>query len=325
MKRVLKVKQCLDCEAIIQVNRAVIRCEKCQTKYRKDRDAKLHRDRKNGIPSETKPEYVNCRKCGTQRKRGQGIRCKPCTRLRQLDWDRIGENRIKGCEYSAAIRAARTERDKEVARDRKRTKFDIPLDGARKCLGCGCEIELKYMSRRCRPCYAIKKSKGRREVSRRRRSAEKMTLGSFTEDEWEKIVERQRSKCAECRKKKPLQRDHIVPVSLGGTSYAYNIQGLCQPCNLMKSNKITTNCWSLFDAAPGTIFSVPSLRVRVNVPSDVVAQIVEAHSSFKLKSEVAREFGVTIGFVRERWKNLPPRPLNLRYLELVTVSSAFDQ
>jgi len=48
-------------------------------------------------------------------------------------------------------------------------------------------------------------------------------------------------RCAKCGKEPPsvkLHIDHIIPVSLGGTSDSSNIQFLCMECNLKKSNKL---------------------------------------------------------------------------------------
>lgn len=45
--------------------------------------------------------------------------------------------------------------------------------------------------------------------------------------------------CCSCRKrfnKSQIHVDHINPLSMGGDNAITNIQGLCQPCNLRKSN-----------------------------------------------------------------------------------------
>jgi hypothetical protein len=44
--------------------------------------------------------------------------------------------------------------------------------------------------------------------------------------------------CVRCGTSEKLQFDHVIPVAKGGSSDSANIQLLCQPCNLKKSDKI---------------------------------------------------------------------------------------
>jgi hypothetical protein len=44
--------------------------------------------------------------------------------------------------------------------------------------------------------------------------------------------------CTRCGSKSELHFDHIIPVAKGGGSTSENIQLLCKPCNLRKSDKI---------------------------------------------------------------------------------------
>jgi len=87
----------------------------------------------------------------------------------------------------------------------------------------------------------------RRAQKHRRRVALAGGYGSFTKAEWDAIVARQRGRCADCGERKPLTVDHIVPVARGGCNFAFNIQGLCGPCNGRKNDRITDQQWSLFD------------------------------------------------------------------------------
>jgi len=62
--------------------------------------------------------------------------------------------------------------------------------------------------------------------------------GEFTYGEWELLQKQYGNKCACCREKKPLEADHIIPLSKGGVNTIENIQPLCRNCNAMKSAKM---------------------------------------------------------------------------------------
>lgn len=82
----------------------------------------------------------------------------------------------------------------------------------------------------------------------RRRALLLGTNGDHSEAEWQAITGKQGGLCALCGNEAPLVRDHILPISLGGTNFAYNIQGLCARCNGEKHNAIpSTMQLSLWD------------------------------------------------------------------------------
>lgn len=60
--------------------------------------------------------------------------------------------------------------------------------------------------------------------------------GSHTLQEWRDLQEKYGHRCAFCKRETDLTRDHIVPVSKGGTDDISNIQPLCRPCNSRKFN-----------------------------------------------------------------------------------------
>lgn len=68
----------------------------------------------------------------------------------------------------------------------------------------------------------------------RRYAREKHADGKHSFQEWKNLVVEFDNKCAFCRKRKNLTKDHIIPLSEGGTDYIDNIQPLCRNCNSKK-------------------------------------------------------------------------------------------
>jgi 5-methylcytosine-specific restriction endonuclease McrA len=72
-----------------------------------------------------------------------------------------------------------------------------------------------------------------------RRARERNAVGSYTIEQIADLARKQNYKCANCLKsiRKGFHRDHIVPLSRGGSNYISNIQLLCASCNCSKHNK----------------------------------------------------------------------------------------
>jgi 5-methylcytosine-specific restriction endonuclease McrA len=66
--------------------------------------------------------------------------------------------------------------------------------------------------------------------------------GEYTPEQWSDLKARYDHRCLCCGMQEPdieLTVDHVVPISLGGSSDISNLQPLCLPCNRSKHNKIT--------------------------------------------------------------------------------------
>lgn len=72
----------------------------------------------------------------------------------------------------------------------------------------------------------------------RRYAQQQNAEGNHTLEEWQELKKKFNYRCAICRKKKPLTKDHIKPLSFGGTDYINNIQPLCRSCNSKKWKKL---------------------------------------------------------------------------------------
>ena len=66
------------------------------------------------------------------------------------------------------------------------------------------------------------------------RAKRRMAEGRHTTKEWLAVKAAQSNECAICHLVCKLERDHIVALSLGGSNFISNIQGLCRSCNARK-------------------------------------------------------------------------------------------
>lgn len=86
--------------------------------------------------------------------------------------------------------------------------------------------------------------RNRESVSQRnstRRARKMAAAGSFTLAEWEALKADHGHRCAMCRRPESeaaLTRDHIIPLSKGGSDEISNIQPLCRSCNSKKKDRI---------------------------------------------------------------------------------------
>jgi 5-methylcytosine-specific restriction endonuclease McrA len=81
----------------------------------------------------------------------------------------------------------------------------------------------------------------RKADQHRRRARLRNAPGSFSAAEWEAVKAQQDYRCLMCGLCEPLIRltvDHVVPLALGGSNFADNLQGLCHPCNSSKGATI---------------------------------------------------------------------------------------
>jgi len=78
-----------------------------------------------------------------------------------------------------------------------------------------------------------------REYANRRRVRKVDAEGSHTEQEWQELKALYGNKCIYpgCSETTRLTRDHVVPLSKGGSDYITNIQPLCKPHNSSKLAK----------------------------------------------------------------------------------------
>jgi len=61
--------------------------------------------------------------------------------------------------------------------------------------------------------------------------------GTHTHEEWGAVLESFGHRCAYCGADGPLQREHMVPLSRGGSNDIENLVPACRPCNMSKHCK----------------------------------------------------------------------------------------
>ena len=71
-----------------------------------------------------------------------------------------------------------------------------------------------------------------------RYAMDKGAEGRHTLTEWLSVLFGEAYKCVMCGVRGRLTKDHIIPLSKGGTNYIWNIQPLCRSCNSIKHDKI---------------------------------------------------------------------------------------
>lgn len=102
---------------------------------------------------------------------------------------------------------------------------------------------IKYCGFICKVAAQTKyrtRKEARREWWRRRELAERRaaTLGHHTPAEWEALLDQHGHRCAHCGTTERLTRDHIIPLSKGGSDLIENIQPLCHRCNARKGARV---------------------------------------------------------------------------------------
>lgn len=207
--------------------------------------------------------------CGEQfRTRGR-LKCKKCTdanwRERNVERKRAADRagyfanrerrRANGRAYYESHKAqahaqsrawsdANRERRREIERKSQSKRYEAHLVYGRRYAR---ENREKCAERLRR--WARANPEKAKATSERRRARVLGAAGEITALEWAAILKRQKSRCARCGARGKMTMDHIIPLSRGGSHFAFNIQALCKPCNSSKGAKLLAGAQhSLFDA-----------------------------------------------------------------------------
>lgn len=156
--------------------------------------------------------------------------CTKCGIEKPLDMFPKGKNSCKACAYQYQkqwLKNSPTGREKLLVYKRNyNSKPDVKLHAK------------EYQRERT---HTIEGSVVESKSGLKRREAIKKTPNTLTEKQWLKILQMQQNKCQMCGREfsdvlKP-ERDHIIPLSLGGGLTFGNTQALCHSCNSSKGSK----------------------------------------------------------------------------------------
>lgn len=92
-------------------------------------------------------------------------------------------------------------------------------------------------ARQKRRDWAEKNPVKARALKAKRRALEHGSGGTYTEAEWQAILDKYGHKCLRCGATDNLTADHVLPLARGGSNTADNLQPLCMDCNRRKHDK----------------------------------------------------------------------------------------
>ncbi|WP_162908269.1 HNH endonuclease [Allorhizocola rhizosphaerae] len=170
--------------------------------------------------------------------------CKPCRladKLRRRLEDPAGHRAIRRAYYAANI-------ERERARGRKFSRTPAGRAIQRRAYRKHRESNLArgrawYAANRNHALAVAREWKRRnpdntRWHTRLRRARRLQVAGSHSEREWRALRRRFQGRCAYCGIRPGLHRDHVLPLSRGGSDYASNLLPACQYCNSSKHDKL---------------------------------------------------------------------------------------
>jgi 5-methylcytosine-specific restriction endonuclease McrA len=212
---------------------------------------------------EWKPVSEFSRQTANLKKGGDGFHytCKLChNALRRSQLDQIREDfNAQRREYYrrnrdrmiAAVRAYRESYPERVKdsqrayyeRNREQRQQAQRVRNARQRAAQGEQVRAYHRAyyRKLKQSDYEKLRRWQRNHELRRRNRKNHTEGSHTEAEWEALKAYYNYTCLRCGKREPevsLTRDHVVPLSQGGSDWITNLQPLCPICNSTKNDKM---------------------------------------------------------------------------------------
>lgn len=191
-----------------------------------------------------------CAKCGSVEFLPDG-RCKPCRKAYMKAYRSVNAEKIKGQkqEYNSVnaekVKVQNSIRGKKWRKDNPEKARQRSDEWAKNHPEKAAEIKARWLSKNRERHYKntsawAKRNRPSRRIHWHNYKARKLVAGgTFTPDDVSRIMKAQKGKCVVCRTdiSNAYHADHIMPLFLGGSNEARNIQLLCPHCNTSKQAK----------------------------------------------------------------------------------------
>ncbi len=90
----------------------------------------------------------------------------------------------------------------------------------------------------CRGCAEDARRRAASTSTELRRVREAYAGGWHSDAEWNVLLDKTGRRCLRCGSEADLTKDHVVPLSRGGTHDIENLQPLCRRCNSWKNDRV---------------------------------------------------------------------------------------
>lgn len=163
-----------------------------------------------------------------QKKDGFASLCKACNTQKSLAWS--ANNKEKRRAISEKYRLANTEKCRQAVVRSQKLNPETKKKWAE---------ENKEKTKKYKRDWYIRHPEQNKTIKAVNKSNRRGANGKHTQKQIADLLVSQKYKCVVCSRgiKDEFQRDHIIPVALGGDNNITNIQLLCPTCNRKKSAK----------------------------------------------------------------------------------------